>query len=409
MRICICLLLLVALLVPSTALAEPSYYGRLTTVLETYDNVENETAVSAYQYLNLTVNEPFKLGKDNYFYFYGRLADDLDGKEERIDNRLYAAYLNVSEFLPKTDIRLGRQFISVTAGSVLSDGVEIRAKRLLDRVTLRLFAGGDVKNFDNYKVGDWLFGGSLDVEPFKNASFGVSYLQRYDRWDKTRQSVGFDAGYRFGTKARIYGEARYDVVTEMFDTYLLGGKLFIGKDLTTTVEYYYNVPVFDATNIYSVFAVDEYSEVAFRADYRLNKWFKLFGSYTYEYYENTTDSDVVEIGTSVSRYKSISLYASALYRDGWDDILGGKMNIRYHISDDFDIGAGIETDRYQRHDMPDSDTANRYFIDTTYYFSPDVYIYVKLEDLKSVHRDDELRARVRLTYAFKSKSKGGEN
>ena len=67
-----------------------SVSGRASTVLEWYDDANEDTAVPFYQYLLLNVRDIG--GKGYNFRGYGRLADDL-ADEVDVDSRLYYAYL----------------------------------------------------------------------------------------------------------------------------------------------------------------------------------------------------------------------------------------------------------------------------------------------------------------------------
>lgn len=394
------------LLAYGQARAEFGYYGRLTTVIESYDTVEGKEAWPFYQYLNLTLNDPIKFGRDHYFYFYGRLATDINNKEDT-ESRIYSAFLNINSVMPRTDITAGRHFISTVAGTALTDGMELRFTNVGNRLNITLFAGGDVRYEEKYERGDMLFGGTLDVLKIPNTNLGLSFFQKDDHWDVARRAIGVDLGYWVKTLAKFHGEARYDLLSEMVDTYFLGGKLFIRKDLTLSLDYYYNVPVFDATDIYSVFAVEEYHETDFQVDYRVNPWISIFGAYIHEFYDEWEDTDRIELGALIRRYKSIDLYASALIREGEDDLIGGNLKGHYFFSNALYVGAGIEGDSYQRYDMESSKTASRYFMDLTYYLSHRMYLYAKVEGLKSVYQNHDIRARIKLSYAFQgNKGKG---
>jgi len=388
------------------AFAQTGYYGRLTTVVETYKTVEGEHAVPFYQYLNLTVDQPMGIEREHYLYFYGRLSEDLLDHENK-ESEVYSAFLNMEEVLPRTGLTLGRQFISTVAGSAVTDGIEVRINEMARRLKVGLFAGGDAKFVDKYEEGDWLFGGTLDILHLDRTNVGFSFFQKYDRWDVARQALGLDLGYRIRTLAKVHAEARYDLLTEMVDTYFLGGKLYAGRDLTLSLEYYYNVPVFDATDIYSVFAVDEYREARFQADYRISKWINVFGAYTHEFYEEGEDTDNIEFGTIIRRYKDFDLYASALFREGEDDLIGGTLKGHYFATNDLTIGAGIEGDDYRMHDPEESKSASRYFADVMFYLSNHLYVYGKVEGLKSEYHNHEIRARIKVSYAFQRlKGKG---
>lgn len=156
--------LLVVLLMSGMLYAPPAsttvITGRSSTVLEWYDTPEEETAVPAYEYLQIKARDI--AGSNLRAYGYGRIADDLAGEDDDVNSRLYAAYLDGKVDRLNLDFRFGRQFISTIAGASVMDGARLKFNNLLERpLAFSLFGGGDVKYSDTYKYGDWVVGGEL--------------------------------------------------------------------------------------------------------------------------------------------------------------------------------------------------------------------------------------------------------
>jgi hypothetical protein len=121
-----------------------SVSGRASTVLEWYDDAGEDTALPVYQYLQLNVRD---LAPGYHFKMYGRLGDDLNDEVSDAKSRLYYAYLEKKNLVNGLDFRLGRQFISTTAGASLMDGLALDY-RFLDNYKLKFFGGGDVTYYE---------------------------------------------------------------------------------------------------------------------------------------------------------------------------------------------------------------------------------------------------------------------
>ncbi len=91
-----------------------SVSGRASTVLEVYDNADEDTALPVYQYLQLNVRD---LAPGYHFKMFGRLGDDLNDEDSDAKSELYYAYLEKKNLLQGLDFRLGRQFIATTASA----------------------------------------------------------------------------------------------------------------------------------------------------------------------------------------------------------------------------------------------------------------------------------------------------
>ena len=94
--------------------------GRASTVVEWYDNANSDTGLPIHQYLQFSLMDLADQGYN--FKVYGRLSEDF-ADEVDVESRLYYAYLEKRNFVEDLDFRLGRQFISTTAGASLMDGL----------------------------------------------------------------------------------------------------------------------------------------------------------------------------------------------------------------------------------------------------------------------------------------------
>ena len=372
--------------------------GRSSTVFEWFDDPEEDTALVGYQYLRLNVSE---IGDDYRFTGYGRLAEDF-ADEFEIDNRLYYAYLEKTDFVQNLDFRLGRQFISTTAGASVMDGLNVKYRNL-GPVDVTLFGGGDVSYYEGYNADDLIVGGEVETTLFDMADLGLSYLQKWEDQDLSHEYIGFDANIRVTDGLSLYNETQYSWLTEEVTYFLTGANYHGDSKWGGSVEYLYSLPVFSATSIYSVFAVAEYQEVTGEVTYRIDRGLRAFGRYIREIYEEFDDADVFELGIEKIRTDRFAGYLVGTYRNDGDgqDLEGVKAHGSYRFTEMFDAGLGAHIDVMERRIDDDDETTNtRIWVDGTAYVNQTVNLQAKVEYVESDLWDEYYRGRVRLNVLF---------
>ena len=378
--------------------------GRASTVIEWFDTADEETAVPIYQYLNLNVSNIAEKGW--YFRTYGRVSGDVNDEVDA-DSRLYYAYLEKRNLLKNLDLKLGRQFIVTTAGASMMDGLYLDYRQL-GPVDVAIFGGGDATFYEGYHADDLIVGGEVSGRFLDRLDLAASYLQKWDQSDLSHELIGFDAELELGP-VNVYNESQYSLLTEEM-TYVLWGAVWRpGLDWSLRGEYLYSLPVFSSTSIYSVFAVDEYQEVMFEANYRLTEGLQLFGRVTQEIYESVDDATVFEAGLEKLRTERFSGYLIGTYRDDEDgqDLKGAKAHVAYLFTDKFEAGTGVHLDVLERvlgfiadDTGGDDTTSRRYWVDATVYLSNKMNVQGKLEYAESDLWDEYFRGRVRLNVLF---------
>lgn len=401
------LLLVVLALMPAFSAQAATMSGRASTVLEWYDDAEGDTALPVYQYLQFSVMDIADKGYN--FKAYGRLADDLNDEVD-IDSRLYYAYLEKKDLYSSLDFRLGRQFISTTAGASLMDGLSLDYALGKD-YHVSLFGGGDVSYYEGYNVKDVIWGTELGGRYLDDAlEMNVAYLQKLQDGRLDIELIGFDLNYDWNGKLYLYNETQYDWISERISYELLGGKYRFDGPYTLRLEYLYSLPVFSANSLYSVFAVEEYEEVLAEATWAVVPGMQIFSRYTREIYEEFADANVYELGIEKLRRGKFSGYLSGILRDDDDgqDMYGFKAYADYQCHPKFRSGVGINVDVLEREiaffHTDDSDqnetTSTRVWIDATYEFTKKLNIEAKYEYIESDLWDYYNRGRVRLNFFF---------
>ncbi len=393
---------------PANRAQATSISGRASTVIEWFDNAEEETVVPAFQYLQLNALD---LGNKGYdFRFYGRAGTDLAGEQTSYaDSRLYYAYLDKRNFLTESlDLRLGRQFITTTAGASLLDGLRFDYK-FLDKYRLTVFGGGDVTYYEGYNAQDAAFGGEIAGRFFDGLDLGFSYLSKWDEGLLSHELFGFNASYDWNHTLYLYNETQYDNLSERISYLRLGVKHHLSPAWTVSADYLYSLPVFSATSIYSVFAVDEYKEVDGEVTYAFGSGWRAFGRYTREIYQEFADADVFEAGLEKIRTNRFSGYLSGVYRNDPDgqDLRGFKAHAACLFNRKVQAGLGVELNVLQREiqyfetdPTADDTTSKRYWADMSLFLTPKITLQAKIERIESAFWDYYNQGLIRLNTSF---------
>ncbi|PLY03913.1 MAG: hypothetical protein C0624_06470 [Desulfuromonas sp.] len=388
--------LLVAL-IPMTVQAA-SLSGRASTVLEWFDNADEDTAIGAYQYLNLNARD---LPGGLTFQGYGRVAEDLKNEVD-IDSRLYYAYLDKQNLIGNLDARLGRQFVATTAGASLLDGLKLDYDGL-GPFALSLYGGGDVSYYEGYDSKDWLAGVEGSFSPFKSLKASLSYLQQWEEGELAKELIGFDFDYDIKQSLNLYSEVQYSWLTDEVTYFLAGANFHRSRNWSLRGEYLYSLPVFSSTSIYSVFATSEYQEASLEATYRLTKGLRTFVRLSNEFYDEFDDAQVAELGIEKLRSGKFSGYLVGTWRDDEEgqDLYGAKVRAAYLLHPKFEAGVGAHIDVLERRlDDDDETTSSRVWADFTSHLTRTVSLQGKVERIESDLWSEYYRGRVRLNISF---------
>ncbi len=257
------------------------------------DIFTQDTEKDISEYLKLNITKIDKEGKLNV-YGYGRVSKQLSSGED-VEGKLYYLYLDYRGlFDDRLDLRLGRQYVYLTAASGIVDGANVEIKNL-GPVGITVFGGRNVQ-FDSKKEitgrGDTLFGSAIYMNLPKNSRIELSYGIKYDDSDIARETVGFDFSSTPIRGFSLYGNTKYDVISESTSELLVGVKLLPFDKLTVKGEYYESYPTFDTTSVYSVFAVDKYKEKLIEAEYRLSNNYLISAGYAREDFDEGENANL---------------------------------------------------------------------------------------------------------------------
>ncbi len=381
-----------------------TFSGRASTVIEWYEDPGGERAIPIYEYILLNVRDIDKKGMN--FRGYGRLATDIQDVVNA-DSRLYYAYLEKKAiFNSRVDFRFGRQFVATTAGASVMDGIDLTLNNV-GPVNFRLFGGGDATYYEDYDKDDLIWGAEANGSFLqKRLKLGLSYLQKWDESELTKELIGIDFDYDREDLVNVYSEFQFNYLNNVASYFLLGGKYYRSPQWNLRAEYLYSLPVFTATSIYSVFAVDKYQELMAEYAYNIAVGLRAFGRYSHEIYEEYSDADVFEAGVEKIRTKQFSGYLAGIYRNDADgqNLKGIKARAAWMFSTKFQAGVGANVDALDRRidfeNNEDETTSDLLWLYGTYIFTDRVNAVLKLERASSDLWDEYYRGRARLNISF---------
>ena len=381
-----------------------TFSGRSSTVIEWFEDANDETAVPVYEYLLLNVRDIDNDGLN--FRGYGRLANDIRDEVD-VDSQLYYAFLEKRGiFNGRLDFRLGRQFVSTTAGASVMDGLDLIFNGV-GPFKFRLFGGGDATYYDDYDSDDLIWGAEVNGLFLQDRlDIGLSYLQTWEGSDLTKELIGIDLDFDQDKLINLYSEFQFNYINDVVSYFLVGAKYYRSPKWNLRTEYLYSLPVFNSTSIYSVFAADDYEELMAEFTYNIAAGLRAFGIYSREMYDDFADANVFEAGIEKIRTEQFSGYLTGVYRDDDDgqDLKGVKARAAWMFNKKFQAGVGANVDVLDRRIDFDNDedetTSDLYWLYGTYFFTDRVNAQFKLERASSDLWDDYYRGRARFNISF---------
>jgi hypothetical protein len=402
--IALCLLIAVLWVAhPATAL---EVQGRSSTQYLWYNDIVDGSKQSQLaEYLSFSLN-----GIDNANKLsvqgYGRATYEVQGGKDdnnsAFEDRLYYLYADYRGFLDRVDVRMGRQFVNLSAGSALIDGVQADIKNI-GLVGVTLMGGRDIQFGEHGTLTSHAYSAGMAVYlvGMKNTDLDVSYYRAYDYSDVSRDIVGFSFKQFLLDSVKLYANARYDLTAQVFSEVLGGIKYFPKLDLMLTAEHFESYPTFDTTSIFSVFAVDKYKENIFKAEYTALSWLDVSAGVIQETYGEGGDANVYELGFRVRPSHKFTVGLFYDKRSGYGgDLNGIKTYAEYSDLKKLKVAAGIDYDVYQRDEMTGNETAKKYWASTRYSFTKKMSASLRVEDNVNANYSKDMRGRATFDVDF---------
>lgn len=397
------LLLLCLSMLPATVGWGAEIHGRSSTQFQSFNNelLGDDRQIELSEYLRLSVTNIDKAGKFS-IHGYGRGSQDFTNGEG-LNGRLYYFYGDYRDLFDKVDLKFGRQFVNLAAGSAIVDGIQADLKNV-GPVAFTVMGGHDVifgLNGETGDAGNAVFGMSAYLVGQKATDLELSWFRKYDSGDVTRDIVGGSFKQYLLNSLKVYGNAKYDTTAEAFNEVLGGVKYFPRSDLVFTGEYYTSYATFDTNSIYSVFAVNDYTEGVFRVDYTLNNMVSLNLGYNRQWYGDDGHANVYEAGASFRPIEPLRVNVEYDNRNGYYGNTNGVIiDANYDLNKVSQIGAGFTYDVYQRDSITGEETARRYWLGGKYKVAKNMAVSGRIQDDVNARYDNNVSGRVAFDYDF---------
>ncbi|MBV5341709.1 MAG: hypothetical protein J0665_19505 [Deltaproteobacteria bacterium] len=397
-----CLLTGIGMLLSSGVAWSAEVHGRSSTQYQWFtDYLTGEKQGEFGEYLSLSVTKVDKAGKLS-FTGYGRATQDiLNG--QGLNGRLYYLYGNYSNLYDKADIRLGRQFVSYAAGSALVDGGKIDLKNV-GPVAFSIMGGRNVIfNLDGEATTskDYVWGLAANLVGFKKTDAELSYFMKLDEAGVARDQIGASFKQYLLNSLKVYGNAKLDLTSEVFSEVLAGVKYYPSSDLVFTGEWYQSYPIFDNSSIYSVFAVNQYREGVFRADYTVNEKVSVNAGYSKQFYGEGADADVYGLGTRLRPIEKLQVNLNYDFHIGYGGKLnGGAFEVTYEPIKPLELACGVHYDTYERDRVTGRETARKYWLGSRYKLNKSMTASLRIEDNVNQQYESDWAGRAVFNYDF---------
>lgn len=353
------------------------------------------------QYLRFTAQK-LDAGNSLSATGYGRAWGDVQ-QGGGVEGRLYYLYIDKKTASPRIDFRVGRQFFFVSAGSAIVDGARIDA-RPFGPLALTVVGGRHVlfnETGEDTRKGDVAGAVQVGLTNIRDGSANLSYFLSYDENDLAREGLGLAAAKRFSKYGELYTQLRFDLLSEVWSEIQAGARSAWFPRLTLAAEYFRSIPVFDASSIYAVFAVDRFQEVMFRADYAVHPRLSVRGEYRNESYGGGDTANVGEAGVILKPRDGMSLYGAAIWRNGTGGrLLGFELSGDAVYRKDFLFSAGVQHDVSRRDLMTGNESASRFWAGGDWKFRKNFSASARLENNINENFDHDVRARLALNVDF---------
>lgn len=333
---------------------------------------------------------------------YGRAWGDAQ-QGGGVDGRLYYLYIDRKGLPKQTDVRLGRQFFFVSAGSAIVDGARVDT-RPFGPVAITVVGGRHVffnTTGEGTKRGDFAAAVQASLTNIPGGSMDLSYFTSYDENDLAKEIVGLSASKRFSKYGELYTQLRYDMISKVWSEIQVGARSAILPKFTFNAEFFRTIPVFEATSIFSVFAVERFQEVLFRAQYDMDPRLSLSGEYRNESYGGGDTANVGELGLRYRPRDGMSLYGAGIWRNGTGGNLAGfELSGDTVFRKNYILSAGVQHDNFRRELMDSHDSATRFWIGGEAKLRKNVSVQARIEDTHSQQFKQDVRARLALNVDF---------
>jgi hypothetical protein len=291
----------------------------------------------------------------------------------------------------------------VSAGSALIDGAKLETQAA-GPLALTLAGGRNVvfsTTGEATRKGDVAGMAQLALPNIPEGSLNLSYLATYDQSDLATEKAGLAADKRLGKYGELYTQLRYDLLSRVWNEIEVGARTGIVPHLNVTAEYFRSIPTFEATSIFSVFAVERYQEAALKAEYELTTRLSAECEYRNESYGGGDAANVGEAGIRWRPTDASALRAAGIWRNGAGGKLAGfELSGDVAVAKRYLLSAGLQHDVYRRDLMTGEESASRFWLGGNAKVAKSVSVDARVEDEVNENFHNDIKARLALNFDF---------
>ncbi|HEY5997151.1 MAG TPA: hypothetical protein VIU29_09010 [Candidatus Deferrimicrobiaceae bacterium] len=400
-RWCLTLLSALGLVVAASQSAAFTMNGRSSTQASFEPDDSGADSFRLAQYLRVDARDLRKGGAE-LVTGYARLSGDpQDG--EGVHARLYHLYLDKPDIGKVAGIRLGRHYSYTRAGSALLDGLSLDIHPA-GPVAMSVAGGRNIlfsPTGEETKRGDFAGSFQVGLANIPQGSLDLSGFVAYDESELAKELVALSGSKRLFGNSEIYGQARLDLISEVWSELQAGVRTHAIEDLSLSADYFRSIPNFNATSIYAVFAVDRYQEIALKAVYEITPNLTANLSGRNEIYGEDGGANEGELGFRYRRSDGFMLYGAGVWRNGEGGrLLGFDLSADASVAEKYLLTAGFQHDIYKRDLMTGEETASRIWLGGESRIRRDISVSCRLEDGWNANFSHDLRARLALNVDF---------
>jgi len=393
-------LLFLAILIAGNATAV-EITGRLFSDLYAYESRDtghlrpylgaraNLTLLRDQNYRSLSFRTYFRWRSD----FSNKLTDDPQ-------TFIYDSYLKLTGYPGRTDIRLGRQFVFNSTGSVLLDG--LRVKYIISRkLKFDFFGGSSVSSEDPEKIqslSDHLsLGGKISYNSSMDGRYGLNWMLRKRDGSVYYNRVGLDSWRKLGN-FEYYGRFSYNFVgfrvgeimsrlNWTFNAWLISG------------EFQWREPSVPGNSIFSLIDFNRYKETRFNIQRKIWRGISAVGQVHVTFFEND-NAWRMGFGFRSSMYSIMWNHQQGYAGDR--DGLSGFLNLRLHPKLNFLASANLYRYRIQ---IEQEDKSDAYTGSAGFAWRPGYNLSARIEGqyLRNAVQSEDYRLLIKLAKDFSVK------
>lgn len=415
-RLAFALAALLALAGGEAAAQGASFSGDSTTIFRMREGVDDKHYFPLYEYLHLSAASGAPQGSVSaQLGLWGRvdLWDETRGK--RTNGDVQYGFISYRGARDNLQLQAGRQWVLEGVAAERVDGLYARSD-FAGGVQGSAFVGTPVTTDPSFDGGELIYGGRVAHSRADLYSVGLSALRNQEDGDGLREEEGIDLWLRPARQVDLTGRSSYNSLTGGWQEHAWAVAVTPLDPLRVTAslnwvdyrDYFHHVTTSALALVPGGLSPrEEMLLLSLSAGYTLSKSLGVSADYRHYDYEVAGDADSLGVGATFSAPNALTAGASLRRMEGSGDRLDyteGRVWANQRLG-----AADVTLDVFDVYfDRSVNGRKNTVSVSGAvgYDFGPRVRVAGDLEYLRSVDLDNELKALVKVVYAFDTERRG---